>query len=236
LLHSLCPTDKDLVSIVQNCSQNHIRSICKRDVVSDTVTDVIIDGDNVGALLELALNAGASFSQTYWEHLGTHALSDDELMALLETRSDRPPATASPEAAGSDETASQHGAPQSETLDAPAETKEGKEPIEGLVSEATLRKAAKSNNPDVTVEHLAVLVQQNERFARHCLMQPGSNTLMIFCKAEELSEDTFVALLQFRLTYRLTKTSDVANIIKRYRDLQVEAAQKIIRTQRDPKG
>ena len=97
-------------------------------------------------------------------------------------------------------------------------------PVEGVVTEETLQKNAKSNDFDGTVEQLAILIRQDPRFIRHCLMQPEIKALIILCKADDLSNETFASLIQLRLQQRTTKASEVAGAIKRYQDISVDKA------------
>ncbi len=232
LRHSVSLSDNDLTFIVQNCSTSHVRCVCTRDNLSDTVTDVIVEHDDDGALLVLADNEGASYSKVGWERLAARAASNAELRGLIEQKAaqastEKPPST--PEAAAAGEAKSQQDEDATEANDRPSAAA-------GLVTEATLRKAVNLNNIDDTVEQLALLVQQGERFARHCLLQPDINALIILCKAENLSNETFAALIKVRIAQRVTKVGDVANIVNRYRDFQVEAAQKIVTMRREAKS
>jgi hypothetical protein len=239
LRHSVSLTDHDLTFIVQNCSTSHVRCICTRDNLSDTVTDVIVEHNDDSALLALAGNESASYSKIGWERLAARAASNAELQGLIEQNSAKastgePPSA--PEAAAAGKAEPHQGAEPSETATESTEASTRPSAAAGLVTEATLRKTVNLNNIDDTVEQLALLVQQGERFARHCLLQPDINALIILCKAENLSNETFAALIKIRITQRVTNVGDVASIVNRYRDFQVEAAQKIVTMRRNAKA
>ena len=229
---SPCLSNDDLIAIVEECSRDHARCILERDRLSSTVTDAIIRLDDAGLLRLLLGNAGATLSEEGWAQIQDHMSTSSEVLKLINQRDDRPPSLALLEEAGSARAGTRSVADQ------PGAVSEGgglPKPAEGVISDLALQKIAKSGDMEATVEQLAVLTGEDPRLVRHCLLQPEIKALAVLCKAEELQDDTFAALVQLRLKQRLTRASDVAAAIKRYRDMSTEQAQSLVNARKKPK-
>jgi uncharacterized protein (DUF2336 family) len=79
-----------LMTCAQTKGQPHLLAISKRAVVSEVVTDVLVNrGDNT-VLQSIASNQGANFSEVGFRTIVGRAGNDDDLTAMLGTRADIP--------------------------------------------------------------------------------------------------------------------------------------------------
>jgi uncharacterized protein (DUF2336 family) len=82
--------DPTLMATARTCSQRHLLAISRRETVSESVTDVLIErGDRIVALSTIG-NAGARFSSAGHAILVNRAKDDDELAAGVWSRPDIP--------------------------------------------------------------------------------------------------------------------------------------------------
>jgi len=92
LMHSGRLDDPTLVAVAQTKSQEHLLAISRRESVSETVTDVLIERGDEQVLLSLADNEGARLSKHGVERLVGRAEGHEGLAERVARRRDIPPA------------------------------------------------------------------------------------------------------------------------------------------------
>lgn len=90
LMHSKRLTDTDLVGIAQTKSQQHMLAMSGRDVLSENVTDVLVDRGNMEVAHRLARNSGARFSARGFAQIVKRSEGDEKLAEKLGLRLDIP--------------------------------------------------------------------------------------------------------------------------------------------------
>jgi len=91
LEHSPVLSDEDLLEVVNSQSQDHLRAVSSRKVVSEAVSDAIVergDDETLGALLK---NEGATLSRGASETAVSRAKANPELHAAVVERAALPP-------------------------------------------------------------------------------------------------------------------------------------------------
>ena len=84
-------TPPDLVEIASAKGQEHLLAISQRSEIDEMVTDVLVDRGNSEVTRNVAVNAGARFSQSGLATLVKRAEHDDMLAELTGRRADLPP-------------------------------------------------------------------------------------------------------------------------------------------------
>lgn len=91
LMKSLAFTDQDLVAIAKLQSQDHLKALSTRPLVSASVADAIVARADDAVLETLAKNEGVTLSRGALETLVTRAETNERLHAPVAKRKDMPP-------------------------------------------------------------------------------------------------------------------------------------------------
>ena len=91
LSRSLALRDSDLLALARVKGQNHLRAIAARDVVSEELSDALVERGDDDVLAELAGNEGARLSRRSLETMTDRALTSQALHKPMVSRSDLPP-------------------------------------------------------------------------------------------------------------------------------------------------
>lgn len=83
--------EDDLVMIARARGQDHLLAISKRTILSERVTDVLVDRGDQAVVRSVANNDGARFSNDGYSHLLDKAREDSALQDSLKSRRDLPP-------------------------------------------------------------------------------------------------------------------------------------------------
>jgi uncharacterized protein (DUF2336 family) len=94
LTHSNALTEDDLAHLAQHKSQDHLVAIARRQTLTSTVTDVLVDRGNSNVLTTVTLNPGAEISHKGFTVLADKARENRDLGEALSYRADMPPAIA----------------------------------------------------------------------------------------------------------------------------------------------
>jgi uncharacterized protein (DUF2336 family) len=78
--------DKALIEVARSKSQAHLMAISKRKVLSDAITDVLVQRGNDDVIHSAVNNPGAEFSERGFTRLVNRAEGDDELATCLGLR------------------------------------------------------------------------------------------------------------------------------------------------------
>lgn len=84
--------EDDLVAIAGARGQDHLYALSRRRVLTERVTDVIVDRGDTRVVRSVAGNEGARFSPRGFAELLAKARADETLQAILRSRRDIPPA------------------------------------------------------------------------------------------------------------------------------------------------
>ncbi len=245
-------TPPDLVEIASAKSQDHLIAISQRTEIDEIVTDVLVDRGNNEVTRNVAVNAGARFSQTGFATLVKRAEHDDVLAELAGRRADLPPqlfaqllakATATvktrlmalqPEAAAD---VAQTLNKVARELQAQCPGRDYAEALEcvrllqadGRLDEATILEFAKADQFEKTAAALAFLCSAPIELIDRLMQGNRIDGLLIPCKAAGLGWPATKAVV--RLTPAQSATSEPAfETAKRdFANLSVAAAQRIIR-------
>ncbi|MFN3350634.1 DUF2336 domain-containing protein [Pseudorhodoplanes sp.] len=90
LMRSERLTDADLIENARTKSQEHLQAITQRSVLSEPVTDALIDRGNSRVIQLVAQNAGARFSDNGFGRLVSKAAHDEGLARYVGSRRDIP--------------------------------------------------------------------------------------------------------------------------------------------------
>jgi uncharacterized protein (DUF2336 family) len=90
LIQSTRLDDRDLIQIARSKSQAHLLAISGRPQLKPPVTDVLLGRGNREVISKLAMNAGAHFSEPGFDSLVKKTEGDDDLALLVGLRKDIP--------------------------------------------------------------------------------------------------------------------------------------------------
>lgn len=90
LLNSKALTDDDLIGVINRRGQEHVRAIARRETVSESVSDAIVDRGDDETLDVLVRNAGAQISRPTMEKVVDRAMDNTLLHEGVVGRADMP--------------------------------------------------------------------------------------------------------------------------------------------------
>lgn len=90
LVHSPRLSDETLVEATRSKSQRHLEAIARRESLSETVTDALVDHGNGQVIRRVAGNGGARFSERGFLSMATRCENDAILVETLGRRKDIP--------------------------------------------------------------------------------------------------------------------------------------------------
>ncbi|MEQ9642931.1 MAG: DUF2336 domain-containing protein [Alphaproteobacteria bacterium] len=91
LRHSGVLHDEDLIAVAKNKGQGHLLAVSQREVVSEAVSEVLVNRGDDEVLVTLAKNAGAEFSRETMSALVEKSEHIEDLHRPLVERHDLPP-------------------------------------------------------------------------------------------------------------------------------------------------
>jgi uncharacterized protein (DUF2336 family) len=258
LLRSPALRDEQLEPIARTLSQDHLMAIAQRKMLSERLTDILVERGNDEVAGTVTGNEGARFSEAGFEWLAARASASETILNRLVMRSDLPERVANdllPVLAGS----------IAEKIEATnAETKVSARKLideaRSLLSER-LRAAVSRARPlailndqvvrgNLTVAEAVVeLADADElvdlaafvamRLGVHSdtvvrnLFLGGEQTLMLICRAAALDLDAFSAILRMRNRRRRGSAVEPARLMKDYLRIPRPIAENVMRTVRE---
>jgi uncharacterized protein (DUF2336 family) len=90
LAHSDQLNDETLIAGAKTKSQEHLLAISRRKLLTEGVTDVLVERGNQQVVVSTAANSGARFSEISYSTLITRSKTDDELALTIWARSEIP--------------------------------------------------------------------------------------------------------------------------------------------------
>lgn len=248
LEQSPCLTDHDLVRIARALGQDHLHAIASRDTLSSQVTDVIVERGDDRVLTQVAGNSGAHFSFKGLEHLSDRARSSDALMSVLSTREDIPEnliddvkrnvsARLKGELSASDPEMDPNQVDSlvnahADSIDV-ASYKASNDKLQrlhqaGELKEYMLVYFARERRLPETVRCLALLTGLEDSLVSRCLLKADIGALGILCKASGFQNKTYSSLLQIRTTANRLNGRAIADAMRTYDTLTMQAAKSAI--------
>ncbi len=91
LKRSQALTEEDLIRVIRQRGQGHMKAITERKVVPETVSSELVERGDKEVLVSLAKNRGAKLNTDAMERLVEHSRSINELQAPMANRFDLPP-------------------------------------------------------------------------------------------------------------------------------------------------
>jgi len=248
-------TDEDLVDIASSHGQDHLMAMSRREVLSSTVTDVIVKRGNDEVLTAVSANGGASFSDSGFQTLASRAVAVEELRQNLVERDDVPRKMIEKikhEVAErlKREFMNGDGGISASEIEQVVEMQAGNADFsglardgslgelkidvadlhqKGLLSEDKLREFAEKGMRAEIVHSLALKTGIDVEMARHVLYEAEVPALGVLCRANHFKRDTFAALLQERIKNSKMPADLVIKAMRRYDSLSYETAQRIFR-------
>lgn len=245
--------DRQLVANAASKSQQHLFAISQRKLLSEAVTDVLVERGDRDVVHSVVKNNGARFSDAGFRILVKRSTGDDALAAQVGMRSDIPRQhflmlleKASSEVRGRLE----------------AENPQASTAIEGVVAEVVggIRNDARNASPDFAAAQAEVERQNRIRrigeaevyqYARdrkfeetaialslmcdtpidvveRALLDPGAEIAIILAKVAGLSSTTTKAVLLLRAADRGLSAKDLEQSLSSFNRLQPDTAQRVL--------
>ena len=247
-------SDDDLVEIANTKSQAHLTRIARRSRLNEPVTDALVDNGDADVANEVAINAGARFSELTMAKLVLRADGDERLAGSIGRRSDIPPAVfrqlllQATEAVRSKLLAAADPAQQSiikQVLDEiSAQDGSKKAPATRNYAEAQRAVAAFRQDTDLTrmkilefadarrvpemIAALSVLSGVPMDLVDTLLQSADGFGLMVLCRSIALEWNTACSVIMARPASSRLRPTALDELSEQYRALSVASAQKLM--------
>ncbi|WP_299480800.1 DUF2336 domain-containing protein [uncultured Roseibium sp.] len=241
LLRSSILSDEDLISIAEKRGNSHCYAIAQREVLSENVTDILVQRGDLKVKRKVASNDGASLSDASVQSLISDAASDATLQNFLSDRADLAEAhISSLVAIASDEVRKKlHDSGQSEAAERVGEAADiaaqhmsnqywlGRYDFDtakarvmllakrGMVNEAALRRFASEDRFAEAVATFALMIRGDVEELSHCMVSPNPEPFIVLAKAYGFSSISVSALLSIG-PWRHRLTPEVRNLAVAY--------------------
>ncbi len=243
--------DETLIVSAKTKSQAHLLAISRRKLLSESITDMLVERGNQQVVVSTAGNSGARFSQFGYSTLVTRSETDDELALTVWSRSEIPhehlltlfvtasevvrsrlEATDRSKAAlirdmvkrASDEV--QNQARERSPEFAAVQARVQRLHQTGALTEDRLREFAKSGSFDATAVALALLSDLPIGAIERTLVHEHSDQLLVLAKSIDLSWDTTEAILLMQTTTKIKNRSsyELEHCLSSFKKLKPETA------------
>lgn len=247
-------TDEDLVEIAEKTGQSHMLAISRRETLSETVTDVLVERGDTEVARSVARNEGAAFSETSYHSLVIRAAKDKELQTNLSERADLPRPLITEMLRTASEEVRQKLMERRRELDAelvdealhaaqekledefgfasldltPAMRFVARLVQEDTLSEEVVRNLAEEKSFPETICALSAYAQIDIDNAKNFLINSSPEALLLVCKARNFAPATVAALLTVAPNKQLTDRKKM-DFLYQYQNLPVAMAQRIVR-------
>jgi uncharacterized protein (DUF2336 family) len=254
LLTHFEPLDEPLlVDCARSKSQGHLLAISQRRVVSEAVTDVLIERGEEPILRSVVSNSGSRFSKHGYTALVSRAESNDILVLGIGARSDLPRhlflrllATASMtvreklEAIDPQNVADIRRVVSQVTGTVAARTVSVSTDYSDALSEVrTLNAAGKLDDDaihqlgvdrrfELTVAALSILADYDVTLVDHAMVEERSETMLLICKAINLKWTTVRVLLQLRAETKGTSVAQFERELAYFERIKRDTARQIL--------
>jgi uncharacterized protein (DUF2336 family) len=254
LVQSALLSDSDLIDIARLRGRDHMLAISERRMLSEPVTDVLVDeGDRV-VVNAVAANPGARFSARGYSALVARSAGDDLLLARLKDRDDVPErhlpvlfelakqaARQRIERDGlvrDNRTVGRAVDAVTRAMASEAETRarvyrEACAEVErlfrsGELDEAALVSYANAGKPEHAVAAVALLAAIPLTLADRAVLSPGSDTILLVARAADISWPAIRRLLALRGA-EAPGPAEIARLQEAYNNLSETTARRVVR-------
>lgn len=253
LAHSDQLDDVTLIAGAKTKSQDHLLAISQRKVLSEDITDVLVERGNSQVVVSTAGNSGARFSESGYSTLITRSGSDDDLalavwsrrevsrerlLALLTIASEavrlKFAAADCGKAAFFDDLVRQASDQiQTQTRERSPEFAAAQERVrllhrEGKLTERSLREFAEADKFDETAMALSLLADLPIGAIERTLVHGHDGQLLVLSKSIGLSWETTKATLTVQAKANGSSTYDYEQGLANFKKLKLETARTAI--------
>ncbi|MGP0090346.1 MAG: DUF2336 domain-containing protein [Xanthobacteraceae bacterium] len=250
--------DPDLIANANAKSQQHMFAITQRPLLSEGVTDVIVNRGDPQVVRSIVKNTGARFSDAGFRMLVKRSIGDDILATQVGRRPDIPRqhflalldkasaavreklASANPgainavdgvlgEIVGSIRSEARNASPNYAAAKAQVETLYRN----GQLGEPEVHAFARERKFESTAVALSLLCQVPIDVVERALLDAGPEILLILAKVAGLSSTTAKAILLLRAAERGMSAQDLEQALSTFSRLQPETARRVLRFYND---
>jgi uncharacterized protein (DUF2336 family) len=256
LVHSDQLDDETLIEGAQTKSQEHLLAISRRKLLSEGITDVLVERGNQQVVVSTAANSGARFSEIGYSTLITRSETDDELALTVWARPEIPREhlltmfAATSEAVRVKLEDSDRGKAalvrnmikqasdriQTQTRERSPEFAAAQARVEqlhqaGALTEDRLREFAKAGHFDETAVALALLSDLPIGVIERTLVHDHSDQVLVLARSIDLSWDTTKVILVMQSTSgtKSRSTHEVEHCLVSFNKLKPATAQTAIK-------
>jgi len=246
--------DETLITGAKTKGQEHLLAISRRKMLSESITDVLIERGNQQVVVSTAANSGARFSEFGYSTLVTRSEANDELALTVWSRTEIPRehlltlfATASEavrlklESAdrekaalirdlvkqASDRVQTQAREHSSEFVAAQAKVQSFHQA--GKLTEDRLREFAEAGRFDETAVALSLLSDLPIGAIERALVHDNSDHVLVLAKSISLSWNTTKAILRVKAGANNGSTHELEQCLAKFNKLKPETARTAIR-------
>ncbi|HZV06397.1 MAG TPA: DUF2336 domain-containing protein, partial [Gemmataceae bacterium] len=247
-------SEADLVASARSQAQGHLYAIAQRQVLTEAVTDILIQRGENKVVYAVVENAGARISDLGFRELVARSDKDCELAVRVGARRDIPrhhflklleiasAAACSKIVAAHQQLAEAARQATTDVVDqinqavrdtcaahARARTKVRRRKYWRELSEADVQGAARGDDFERVVLALSVLARCPIEVAERAVLNESPGAVQIVAKAAGCSWPTVKALLLMRTAGRMMSTTDLDRACENYDRLELRTAQRVLR-------
>ncbi len=247
-------SEADLVASARSQAQGHLYAIAQRQVLTEAVTDILIQRGENKVVYAVVENAGARISDLGFRELVARSDKDCELAVRVGARRDIPrhhflklleiasAAACSKIVAAHQQLAEAARQATTDVVDqinqavrdtsaahARARTKVRRRKYWRELSEADVQGAARGDDFERAVLALSVLARCPIEVAERAVLNESPGAVQIVAKAAGCSWPTVKALLLMRTGGRMMSTTDIDRACENYDRLELKTAQRVLR-------
>jgi uncharacterized protein (DUF2336 family) len=235
--------EQDLVETAKIGGQDHLLAISKRQALSESVTDVLLDRGDRNVVRSVVQNYGARFSNAGLGALVEKSAGDDDLGESIGFRSDVPPQhlrtlllKASEKVTKRLAAAGTNPHLQQVLADIAAETQEKAQaptapPAEksGTLDDRAVHDLARTGNLNETAKVLAAITRLPIDEVKRAMQATDTAMIVMIARAAGLSWSTAKAILQMPTSRHSPAPQDFHKTEKHFERLSITTAQKVVR-------
>ncbi len=247
-------SEADLLASARSQAQGHLYAIAQRQVLTEAVTDILIQRGENKVVYAVVENAGARISDLGFRELVARSDKDCELAVRVGARRDIPrhhflklleiasAAACSKIVAAHQQLAEAARQATTDVVDqinqavrdtsaahARARTKVRRRKYWRELSEADVQGAARGDDFERAVLALSVLARCPIEVAERAVLNESPGAVQIVAKAAGCSWPTVKALLLMRTAGRMMSTTDLDRACENYDRLELRTAQRVLR-------
>ena len=245
--------DPALLANANTKSQQHLFAISQRRILSEAVTDVLVERGDREVVHAVVKNAGARFSDAGFRMLVKRSAGDDDLATIVGMRSDIPRthflvllekasgavrarlAAENPQAGTAIDgvVAEVVGGIRNDARNASPDFAAAQAAVERLnrirrIGEAEIYQYARDRKFEETAIALSILCDTPIDVVERALLDPGAEIVLILAKVAGLSSTTTKAILLLRAADRGMSAKDLDNALVSFNHLQSDTARRVL--------